>query len=159
MRTRSTECKQHWLSAEDSACMLNVNNADYVDYVLGYSSKWQLGENKCWINYVSIVFFAHKNILKASSNYGWTPDVTWTILPMSLLRFCALIMVISLLSMERWELRFHQQYLYFCSDELRIFIFGWTNPLKTDLLWALRLLIDCIWICWTYLYALFYLIF
>ncbi len=28
-----------------------------------------------------------KIILVASENYGWTTDVTWTILPMSLLRF------------------------------------------------------------------------
>ncbi len=41
-----------------------------------------------------------------------TPDVTWTILQMSLLRFCALIVVISLLSMEcQKALRFYQKYL------------------------------------------------
>ncbi len=49
-----------------SACerhLLNVNNADYIDYILEYSPQWQKmvpGEKNCWINYVIIVFFAHK---------------------------------------------------------------------------------------------------
>ncbi len=77
-----------------------------------------------------------------------------TILPMSLLRFCA---VISLLSMEgQRALRFHQKYLTLCSEDEqrsygfgttwgwvindRSFIFGWTNPLNKYL--ATRLLID-----------------
>ncbi len=62
------------------------------------------------------------------SNYGWTPDVTWTILLMSLLRFCALIVVISLLSMEgQRALRFHQKHLNLCSeDEQKSYGFGTT---------------------------------
>ncbi len=48
-----------------------------------------------------LLFSLHKKIiLVALLNYNWTTDVTWTILPMSLLSFCALIVVISLLSME-----------------------------------------------------------
>ncbi len=48
---------QHCLHSVDSARMLNVNNADYVDYILGYAPKWQktvtLGEellNKLYMN-------------------------------------------------------------------------------------------------------------
>ncbi len=61
--------------------------------------------------------------------------------------FCTLIVVISLLSMEgQRALRFHQKYLNLCSEDERrsyafgttwgwvindrIFIFGWTNPLR-----------------------------
>ncbi len=35
------ERNQRCLRSVDSAHMLNVNNADYVDYVLGYSPKWR----------------------------------------------------------------------------------------------------------------------
>ncbi len=33
------------------------------------------------------VFFAHNCILVASQNWSWATDVTWTVLPMFLLRF------------------------------------------------------------------------
>ncbi len=52
------ECNQRCLRSVDSVRILNVNNADYIDYI----------------------------------------DVTWTILPMFLLRFCALIKGVGLLS-------------------------------------------------------------
>ncbi len=130
---------QRCLRSVESARMLNVNNTDYV---LGYSPKWQKtvtwGEEllNCW-------------------TYGWTPDVTWTILPMSLLRFCALIVIISLLSMEgQRALRFHQIYLNLSSeDEQRSygfgttwgwvindknFIFWWINPLRSDAIFQWR---------------------
>ncbi len=32
---------QHCLRSVDSTRMLNVNSADYVDYILGYSPKWR----------------------------------------------------------------------------------------------------------------------
>ncbi len=65
---------------------------------------------------------------------------------MSLLPFCALTLVVPLLSMEgKRALRFHQKYLNLCSEDERrsygfvttwgwvindrIFIFGWTIPL------------------------------
>ncbi len=48
--------------------LLKVNNADYIDYVLGkrahaswYSLKWSEDREKnCWINCVIFVFLAHK---------------------------------------------------------------------------------------------------
>ncbi len=39
------------------------------------------------VNYVIFVFFAQKSILVASQNWSWATDVTWTVLPMYLLRF------------------------------------------------------------------------
>ncbi len=78
--------------------------------------------------------------------YGWTPEATWTILLMFLLRCCALIVVVSVQSTEgQGALRFHQKYLNLCSkDERRSYefgttrgwvinvstIFGWTSPFK-----------------------------
>ncbi len=35
------QCNEHCLRSVDSTCMPNVNNADYIDYVMGYSQKWQ----------------------------------------------------------------------------------------------------------------------
>ncbi len=35
------QCNERCLRSVDSVCMLNVNNADYIDYVMGYSQKWQ----------------------------------------------------------------------------------------------------------------------
>ncbi len=58
----------------------------------------------------------------------WSPDVTLTILQMSLQCFCALIVVVFLLSMEgHRELRFNQKYLHLCfEDERRSYGFGTT---------------------------------
>ncbi len=88
-----------------------------------------------------------KKYSRSFLSYGWTPDVTWTILPMSLLHFYSLIVLISLLSMKgQRALRFHQKYLNLCSEDERrsygfgtewgwiihdrIYIFGWTIPLR-----------------------------
>ncbi len=43
-----------------------------------------LEEKNCWIKL--FVFFAHKKYTHSFVNYGWTTDVAWTILLMSLLR-------------------------------------------------------------------------
>ncbi len=49
-----------------------------------------------------------KSILVASLHYGWTTDVTWTILSMSLLPFWALNVVVALLFMQgQKNLKFH----------------------------------------------------
>ncbi len=74
------------------------------------------------------VFFVHKNILVALENYGWTTDVTWNILTMSLKPFCVLTVVIPLLSMEGQKaLGFHPNCLNLCSeDERRSYGFGTT---------------------------------
>ncbi len=82
-----------------------------------------------------------------AKRYGWTTDVTWTILTMSLLPFWALNMSVQLLSIQGQKaLRFHEKYLNLCSkDEQRSYrfgttwgwviidhfddIFGWTIPL------------------------------
>ncbi len=57
------------------------------------------------------------------------PLMSQIILPMFLLRFCALIVVMSLLSMKgQRALRFHQKYLNLCSeDEQRTCRFGMTQ--------------------------------
>ncbi len=61
---------QRCLCSVESARMLNVNNAGYFNYILGYSLKWQKtvtwGEellNKLYYNYF---LCAQKNILVAS---------------------------------------------------------------------------------------------
>ncbi len=96
---------------------------------------------------VIFVFFAHKSILLASM-YGWTTDVTWTIFPMSLLRFwtwehfsCVAVYggsesswILSKISYlcsedERRSYRFGTTWGWVIND--RIFIFGWTIPLMT----------------------------
>ncbi len=55
-------------------------------------------ETNCWIK-LFLFSWCTNSILVASSNYGWTTDVTWIILTISLLRFWALIVYGSLLSM------------------------------------------------------------
>ncbi len=69
-----------------------------------------------------------KSFLVASSNYGWSTDVTWTILTMSLLPFWALNMWVLLLSMEGQKaFGFHEKYLNLCSeDEWMSYGFGMT---------------------------------
>ncbi len=83
------------------------------------------------IIYYSLYFcflLCTKSLLTASYFSGWTTDVTWTILTMSLLRFWFLNMVVSLLSMQGQKaLGFHQRYLNLCSqDERRSYEFGTT---------------------------------
>ncbi len=53
---------------------------------------------------IFVFFLRTKSTLVASYNYGWTTGVIWIILAMSLLCFCALIVVVSLLSMEGSEI-------------------------------------------------------
>ncbi len=61
---------------------------------------------------VIFVFFARSKSSRSFIKLGWTPDVTWIILTMSLLRFWTLIVVITLLSMEDQKaLGFHQKHL------------------------------------------------
>ncbi len=81
--------------------------------------------------------------------FTWTPDVTWIILMMSLLRFWTLIVLITLLSMEGSDNSQNSlKYLNLCSEDERrsdrfgttwgwvindiIFIFGWTKPFISD---------------------------
>ncbi len=53
-----------------------------------------------------------KSIVVSSANYGWTTDITWTILMMSLLPFWALNVSVAFLYMQGQKaLRFHQKYL------------------------------------------------
>ncbi len=56
-------------------------------------------ETNCWIKLIFLFSWCINSILVASLNYGWTTDVTWIILTISLLRFWALIVYGSLLSM------------------------------------------------------------
>ncbi len=60
--------------------------------------------------------------------YGWTTDVTWTILTMSLLPFWALNVAVALLSMQGQKaLRPHKKYLNLCfKDERRSYGLGTT---------------------------------
>ncbi len=69
-----------------------------------------------WILFKKLFLFSLRtqSILVALFNYSWTPDVTWTILTMYLPSFCALNVVVPLLSMEgQKSLGFHQKYLSF----------------------------------------------
>ncbi len=105
-------------------------------------------EVKKLLNQVVFVFYA-QSFFVATLNYGWTTDVTWTILMMSLLHFWVLNVMVVLLSMQDQKaLGFHQKYLNLCSEDERrsygfeitrgcvindrIFIFGWTIPLSLD---------------------------
>ncbi len=68
---------------------------------------------------MKLFFFANKTqsrtFVKLRLNH-----VIWTILMMSLLHFCALIVVQPFLSMEgQRALRFHQKYLNLCSEDER----------------------------------------
>ncbi len=126
-------------SAAPHACVV-VHSKRVVD---SYS-----GERNSWIKSLFFVFFVRKCILVASKNYSWTIDVTWTILSMFLVPFWTLNMIGPFLSMEGLRaLGIHQKYLTLCSDERRsfgfgttwgwaindrIFIFGWTNPLRSE---------------------------
>ncbi len=75
-------------------------------------TKGDAEEKNCWITLLFLFSLHTKSILVASYHYGWTTDFTWTILMMSLLRFWALIVLGSLLSMEGQKaLGFHQNYL------------------------------------------------
>ncbi len=75
---------------------------------------------KC-IAFQSILhLIACANAVSYGRNYGRTTDATWTILTMSVLCFCALIVVVPLLSMEGQKaLGFHQKYLNLCSEDER----------------------------------------
>ncbi len=48
----------------------------------------EVEEKNCWIKLLFLLALRTKSILIASYNYSWTTDVAWTILTMSLLRFC-----------------------------------------------------------------------
>ncbi len=104
-----------------------------------------------------------KTILVASYNYGWTTDVTWTILTISLSPFWALIVVGPLLSIkDQRALGFNQKYLNLCFEDERrscgfgmtwgwvindlIFIFSWWKMVslkyQTTLTFAFSILSD-----------------
>ncbi len=66
----------------------------YYSAALSYTVVQELNKQLIWlenhvISCLSLFLFSlhTKSILVSSLNYGWTPDVTWTILPMSLLCF------------------------------------------------------------------------
>ncbi len=115
-----------------------------------------LEEKNCWIKLLFLFSLCTNIILVASQNWSWATYITWTVLPTSLLRFWALIVIISLLSMEgQRALRFHQKYLHLCSEDERrsygfgttwewvindrIFILGWTIALMSTPTLALNL--------------------
>ncbi len=98
----------------------------------GYSPKWcqvDAEEMNCWKKSLFLFSLHTKSILVAKYNYGWTPYVTWIILPISLLCLWTLIVLILLLSMEgQSALRMHKKYLHLCSkDEWRSYGFGTTR--------------------------------
>ncbi len=117
--------------------------------------------NKALYKCIIHSFIHSRSILVASKNYGWTTDVSWTILTMSLLPFWALNVIDPLLSMQGHEaLRFHQKYLNLCSEDERrsygfgmtwgwvindrIFIFGWTIYLKSQVANGLHICPKCL---------------
>ncbi len=75
-------------------------------------------ETNCWMKSLFLFSFAHKMQSRSFEKLSLTPDVTWVILTMSLLRFWALIMVVPLLSMEGQKaLRFHQN-IFICVPKM-----------------------------------------
>ncbi len=138
-------------------CKENKNNV-FIKFLLFYVSRHEFSitthacgaadtepafwrrTRMCWAWFAS-------NSLQEECTQGWTPDVTWTVLMMSSLPYWVLNVVVALLSMEGQKaLRFHQNYLNLCSEDEqrsyrfgttcgrvindRIFIFGWTIPLR-----------------------------
>ncbi len=103
------------------------------------------------------------DIFVASENYGWTTDVTWTILMMSLLPFWTLNVVVMLLQGQK-ALGFHQTFLNLSSEDERrsfgfgttwgwvindrTFIFGWTIPLTFRVNSQLHFLNELICLHW-----------
>ncbi len=123
------QCNQHCLRSACACFILNVNNADYVDYILGYSPKWRktvTQVEECHMNYFT--------------------DVLAMFLDLGTLQLCCCL----------WEgqraLRFHQKHLNLGSENEqrsygfgttwgwvindRILIFGWTNPLMLTSIWC-----------------------
>ncbi len=63
----------------------SLNSADYVKYVLRYPP---LLGGEDWLSKLLFLFsLRKKSILIASQNWSWATDVTWTVLPIYLLRF------------------------------------------------------------------------
>ncbi len=89
--------------------------------------KWRrtVPEEKKSLNEVVIFcFLCAQNVLVALWNYGWTTDVTWTIVTMS----WALIVVGPLLFMEgQRALGCHQIYLNLYSDDERRYCGFWST--------------------------------
>ncbi len=94
----------------------------FMDKCLIYGScVWHWREE---IVKIIFVFFAHKY---SRSWLGWTADVTWTILTMSLIPFWALNVSVALRSMQGLKaLIVHQKYLNLCSEDKRSYGFGTT---------------------------------
>ncbi len=68
--------------------------------VMNTDTKTDMEENKMLNKVVFLDFMHTKSILVASWHYGWTTDVTWNILTLSLLPFWALNVSVGLLFME-----------------------------------------------------------
>ncbi len=66
-------------------------------YSCGCASKTDTEENKLLNKVIIFVFYLHKKYSRVI-NFGWTTDVTWTILSMSLQPFWALNMLVPLQS-------------------------------------------------------------
>ncbi len=81
------------LNVNNVCCSVSAAPCGYVVYVQWILSKMVPGciKDELLNKVVIFVFFA-QNIVVASKNYGSTPDVTLTILTMSLLRFWTLNM-------------------------------------------------------------------
>ncbi len=139
-----------WLNF-NAACarfLLNVNNADYVDYVLGKArahivvltkmvEDGNSGE-ELLNNYVIFDFFAHK---KYSCSFAKLKLSHWCHMDCFIdviTTFLGCVNISVLLSMKgQRALRFHQKCINLCSENEwgwvindKIFIFGLTNPLS-----------------------------
>ncbi len=130
-----------------SACKqaaVHPGSAPEVRTVVNAHRRLAQKRRNCWIKSLFLFSLCTKSILVASENYGWTTDVTWTILTISLLPFWALNVVVVLMVIEGQKaLGFHKKYLNLCSElEQRSYgfgttwgwvindrLFGWTNPL------------------------------
>ncbi len=107
-----------------------------------------LGKKNGWENvYFCFLCTQKKSILVASQNWSWATDVTWTVLPMYLLRFWTWehFSCVAVYGESIKALRLNQKHLNLCSEDERssygfgttwgwvindiISILGWTNPL------------------------------
>ncbi len=138
-----------WLNRNVTKITILFNNLFFLSWFFGERASAETEENQL-LNKVFFFFLCTQtNIFIASYHYCWPTNVSWTILTMPLLCFCALNVVVAFFSMCRVRKLsdlFRNIFIYiliFSDYEWRSYgfgmtsvwvIFGWTIPLKTLML-------------------------
>ncbi len=91
----------------------DIEQHTLLDSLLSKMALQWRGGNELLNEVIIFVFFAYEKYSSSFVKLQLNPDLTWTILPVFLLRFWTLIVLIPLLSMEGLRaLRIHQKFLY-----------------------------------------------